>query len=129
MPSKYMIKENFIEIKPFVKPHPPETVEMLAKQITALPGRVAVLCDPHVDQQSKILVAPGKYKGSQDSDTGVVISSGVKTLTVGDRVGFLPMHGLWCQPQEFNWVPDNMEVRIYGVACPYYESLILLEED
>ena len=124
-----MIRENFIEIKTFVKPHPPHIIDQLATQITVPPGRVAVLCDPHVDKQGEILVAGGKYKGSQDSDTGVVIASGVQQLKPGDRVGFLLMHGLHCKSENFDWVPEGMEIRFYGVACPYYESLIILENE
>ncbi len=122
-----MIKENYIEIKSFVASHGPEIIERLSSVVKPLPGRVAVLCDPHVDRQSGILVAPGKYKGSQDSDSGTVIASGVLTLKVGDRVGFLPMHGLRCSPDEFSWVPTGAEVRLYGVSCPYHESLVILE--
>ncbi|MEI8282368.1 MAG: hypothetical protein WCG75_08180 [Armatimonadota bacterium] len=122
-----MIKENFVDIKSFVVPHPRNIIDKLAAQVQVLPGRVAVLCDPHVEQQAGILVAPGKYKGSQDSDSGTVIASGVRTLNVGDRVGFLPMHGLRCSSDEFSWVPEGAEVRLYGVSCPYHESLVVLE--
>ena len=122
-----MIRENFIEIKSFVNPHPPDIVQELANRVTVLPGRVAVLCDPHVESQRGILVAGGKYRGSQNSDTGVVIGSGVKDLKVGDRVAFLPMHGLHCTHEHFNWVPPGLEVRFYGVACPVYQSLLILE--
>ena len=123
-----MIRENYIEIKTFVLPHPPSMIEEMAQRIQALPGKVAVLCDPPVEKQGGILVAPGKYKGSQNSDTGIVIASGVNELKLGDRVGFLPMHGLWCPSSEFDWVPEGLEIRFYGVACPYYESLVLLED-
>ncbi len=122
-----MINENLIEIKTFVVPHPDEVLAEMVAKVQALLGRVAVLCDPHVEQQGNLLVAPGKYKGSQDSDSGTVLASGVPALKVGDRVGFLPMHGLRCNSDEFDWVPDGMEVRFYGISCPYYESLVILE--
>jgi hypothetical protein len=122
-----MINDNLIEIKTFVNPHPTTTVNNMATKLTVLPGRVAVLCDPHVEHQGQIFVAPGKYRGSQDSDTGTVISSGVKTLKLGDRVAFLPTHGIRCTAEEFDWVPPGLEVRIYGVACPYDDSLTLLD--
>ena len=122
-----MINKNLIEVKTFVVPHSSDKVDELSRVVVVLPGRVAVLCDPHVEEQSGIIVAPGKYKGSQDSDSGTVIASGVEALKVGDRVGFLPMHGLRCSHEEFDWVPEGLEVRFYGVSCPYYESLIVLE--
>ena len=121
-----MIRENLIEIKTFVMHHPSAVVAELARVVIVPPGRVAILCDPPIEQQSGILVAPGKYKGSQDSDSGTVIATGVSALKVGDRVGFLPMHGLRCTHEEFDWVPPGLEVRFYGVACPYHESLIVL---
>ena len=95
-----MIRENLIEIKTFVMHHPSAVVDELASALSVPPGRVAVLCDPHIEEQSGILVAPGKYKGSQDSDSGTVIASGVSALKVGDRVGFLPMHGLRCSDRK-----------------------------
>ena len=122
-----MINENLIEIKTFVVLHPDAVVAEMAAKVQTLPGKVAVLCDPHVEKQGGILVAPGKYRGSQNSDSGTVIASGVGALKIGDRVGFLPMHGLRCNSPEFNWVPDGMEVRFYGISCPCYESLIILE--
>ena len=121
-----MIRENLIEVKTFVSPSPQSVIDELAAIVTAMPGKVAVLCDPPVTEQQGILVAPGKYKGSQDSDSGTVIATGVSALKVGDRVGFLPMHGLRCTHEEFDWVPEGLEVRFYGVACPYHESLIVL---
>ena len=124
---QFMIRENFIEIKTVAATHDGAVVARLSSLITVLPGRVAVLCDPHVEQQGGILVAPGKYSGSQDSDTGTVIASGVRALKFGDRVGFLPMHGLRCKSDEFEWVPEGMEVRFYGISCPFYESLVILE--
>lgn len=123
-----MIRENYIEIKTFIQPHSLETINTLANFLTVPPGRVAVLCDPHVDKHGEILVAPGKYRGSQNSDSGTVVASGVRAIKVGDRVGFLPMHGLRCSSPDFNWVPAGLEIRFYGVACPYDESLIILED-
>ena len=123
-----MINENMIEIKSFVNRHTSGVLAEMAAKVQTLPGKVAVLCDPDVHAQFGILVAPGKYSGSQNSDSGVVIASGVRELKVGDRVGFLPMHGLHCKSEEFDWVPEGLEVRFYGVACPYYDSLIGLED-
>ena len=100
----------------------------LSKAIRVLPGRLAVLCDPPVTEEGGILVAAGQYSGSRNSDSGTVISSGLVQFEVGDRVGFLPMHGLRCDARNFEWVPDGMEVRIYGVACPVYDSVVKLGE-
>ena len=122
-----MIDENLIEIKTFVVPHSAKVLAEMAAKVQTLAGNVAVLCDPLIEEQGGILVAPGKYRGSQNSDSGTVIASGVCALKIGDRVGFLPMHGLRCTSPEFDWVPDGMEVRFYGISCPYYDSLIELE--
>jgi len=124
-----MIIENLIEIKPYAPKCDPEMVEMLSKRFTLLPGNVAVLCDPFLETtEAGIYLPDGKWRGSQNSDTGTVIGSGYRGLKKGDRVAFLPMHGLRCSHKEFDFVPEGVEVRFYGVACPVWESLVLLED-
>lgn len=125
-----MIIENFIEVKPHAKKADPSIVEMLSTRLKTLPGNVAVLCDPFLETtEAGIYLPDGEWRGSQNSDTGTVVASGYKGLKKGDRVAFLPMHGLRCGSKEFDFVPDGWEVRFYGVACPVWESLVLLEED
>jgi len=123
------LRENFIEIKSIAKPQPLEKIIEATNAIQALPkGRVAVLPDQDITMEHGILVAPGRYGGSMNSDTGVVIGSTVKGINQGDRVAFLPMHGLRCSKPDFPWVPDDCEIRFYGVACPVYDSLHVLNK-
>jgi hypothetical protein len=123
-----MIRENFVEVR-VVEPHPLSVIEQARELVSVLPGRVAVLCDPHVTSVSGILVASGKWEGSQDSDSGVVLRSGVSEIQEGDRVAFLPMHGLRCSRKEFDWVPEGCEIRFYGISCPVWDSIVgILEE-
>lgn len=123
-----MIRENFVEVKA-VEPHSLEVVLKARSAVSVLPGRVAVLCDPHVSSVSGILVASGKWQGSQDSDTGIVLRSGVSEIREGDRVAYLPMHGLRCTSKEFDWVPEGCEIRLYGVSCPVWDSIVGVLED
>ena len=125
------IQENLIEIKTFVSPHSLDDVLKVSKAIEAMPpGKVAVLCDPDVTEMNGLLVSHGRWIGSQNSDTGIVVSSGTKSLKPGQRVCFLPLHGLRCSAPEFNWVAEGMEVRLYGVSCPWYDSILgVLEND
>ena len=123
------IRDNFIEIKASAVQHDPETVQKCIDAIEALPpGRVAVLCDKHVEQIGQILVAYGVFEGSMDSDSGTVIHSTYKHLKQGDRVGFLPMHGIRCSYPAMDWVPEGVEIRLYGIACPINDSLVRLED-
>jgi hypothetical protein len=75
-----------------------------------------------------VLMPDGKWRGSQDSDTGTVLHSRYRHLKPGDRVGFLPMHGIRCKPNEYSWVPDGCDIRFYGHACPVNDSLVKLED-
>lgn len=120
-------RENFIEVKSSAKQWDAEIFKKCQDAIENLtPGKVAVLCDKHIEEQNGILVAPGYFKGSQDSDTGTVLHSRYRHLKAGDRVGFLPMHGMRCSQPEDSWVPEGCEIRFYGMACPVNDSLTLL---
>ena len=83
-----MINENLIEIKTFVVLHPDAVVAEMAAKVQTLAGNVAVLCDPLIEEQGGILVAPGKYRGSQNSDSGTVIASGVCALRLATELAF-----------------------------------------
>ena len=122
------LRENYIEVKANNKPQPLEKIIDAKKAINGMPrGRVAVLCDPDITKEGSILVAYGKYEGSMNSDTGVVIGSTAPGFNQGDRVMFLPLHGIRCSKPNFSWVPDDCEIRFYGVACSVYDSLHVLE--
>jgi len=120
--------DNIVFIKP-VTPHPMEKVLQASERIKPLPGIVAVMADPFVEQVNGILMPDGKYRGSQDSDTGTVVASGVSELRTGDRVAYKPMHGLRCGYREFPWVPEGTEVRFYGIATDWYESIVCKIEE
>ena len=95
------IRENFIEIKK-AEQHDEETFKACQEIIKDLtPGKVAVLCDKNIEKQGEIFVAYGIFEGSQNSDSGTVLHSRYPHLKAGDRVGFLPMHGLRCSKR---WV-------------------------
>lgn len=125
-----MILENLIEIKKGAQMHDENTFLACQDAIqSVLPGNVAILCDKHLEAtESGLLMPDGKWKGSQNSDTGTVLHSGYRYLKAGDRVGFLPMHGIRLSAPEYKWVPEGCEIRIYGVACPVNESLVRIEE-
>ena len=123
------IRENFIEVKSTAEQHDEETFRKCQDAIENLtPGKVAILCDKHIEKQGLIHVAHGIFKGSMDSDTGTVLHSRYRHLNAGDRVGFLPLHGIRCNPETNDWVPEGCEIRIYGMASPVNESLTLISD-
>ena len=123
------IRDNFIEIKADAQIHDEATFKACQDAIVAVtPGKVAVLCDKHVERIGSVLVAYGVFEGSMDSDTGTVLHSGYKWLQAGDRVGFLPLHGLRCHQPEMSWVPEGCEIRFFGFACPVNESLVKISD-
>lgn len=105
---------------------PPEVVEGLGRAVRALPGRLVVLMDPPPERfaGSSILTPQGKHAGKYRPDAGTVVSSGVGTLQVGDRVLVKPYDGLWLTAADADWVPKGREVRLYGVASAWHESVV-----
>lgn len=122
------IRENFIEVKSTAEQHDEETFRKCRDIILDVTsGKVAVLCDKHITKVGMIEVAYGIFKGSMDSDSGTVLHSRYKHLKAGDRVGFLPMHGIRCNPETNSWAPEGCEIRIYGMACDIEYSLVRLD--
>ena len=119
-----MIRPNFIEVKNAPRhENEEELLAHLASYFKALPGKVLVLCDPHVKQsEGGILMPDGKWEGSQNSDTGTVFSSGYKSYEVGMRVAFLPMEGLRYTHKDNTDIPDGVEIRLYNVSRWMAES-------
>lgn len=116
--------DNIVYVHSESVPPSQDVVDYVASKVEPLPGRVVVVKDAFLESKNGILMPDGKYRGSQDSDTGTVASSGWHELKKGDRVIFKPMHGIRCDKANFPWVPDGVEVRIYGVACDVEDSIV-----
>lgn len=106
----------------------PALISALQKRITVLPGRVSVLMDPVPENfaGTGLLVPQGAHSGKFRPDAGTVISSGVPEIQPGNRVLVKPYDGLWLTDKDADWVPTHREVRLYGVASPWFESLIAI---
>ncbi|AIE86979.1 hypothetical protein OP10G_3611 [Fimbriimonas ginsengisoli Gsoil 348] len=101
-------------------------VERLAKAVVALPGRVAVLMDEVAETfcGTGILTPGGKFEGKFRDDCGTVVASGVRGLCPGERVLVKPYDGLWMEDTDAAWVPKGRQVRFYGVASEWWESVV-----
>lgn len=98
----------------------------LVKRVRALPGRVAVLMDavPERFSGSDLLVPLGRHAGKFRPDSGTVVASGTVAVGPGLRVVVKPYDGLWLTDKDADWVPKGREVRFYGVASPWWESIV-----
>ena len=81
----------------------------------SLPGRIAIVMD---EKEEGLVIT------QDEACTGVVISSGVDYLDVGDRVIVWREHGLQMDCRDADWIPRGADVRFYGVAVPVSESVI-----
>lgn len=83
--------------------------------VRCLPGRVAGVT--HLPSQTGILL-PDRERYWPDTVT--VTSSGVKGVEAGDVWVVAPSHGMFMERIGLG----ERELRIFGVACPWWESLI-----
>lgn len=112
----------FLPSRPFEED--PEVVAFVAARVRALPMRVAVLMDPPSStfEGSSLLVPGGQFAGKYRSDTGTVVSSGIASLRIGDRVAVKPYDGYWAEDRD--WIPAGRQVRFYGVSSEWWESVV-----
>lgn len=105
----------------------PVLVCLIAERLTMLPGRVAVLMDPVPDTFSPVglVLAPeGRHSGKYRPDTGTVLHCASGEIARGDRVGVAPYDGLWLRHEDYAWIPEGREVRLYGVADWWGNSVL-----
>lgn len=84
--------------------------------LSVLPGRLASLTHP-LNKGRRILLPD---KELYDPDVATVVSSGITGFEKGDIVVLAPDHGAYYP----RLGPDKRELRIVGVACPWYESVL-----
>ena len=85
-------------------------------KLTVLPGRLAALSHP-LNKGRMVLLPDREW---YDPDLATVASSGINLFKKGDVVVLAPDHGAFF-PQKEN---DARELRIVGVACPWWESVL-----
>jgi hypothetical protein len=84
--------------------------------VTVLPGRLAALTHPL--NRGRTIQLPDRE--IYDPDLATVVSSGIAGFDKGDVVILAPDHGAYYP----NVSPDGRELRIVGVACPWWESVL-----
>lgn len=85
-------------------------------RIDVLPGRLAALSYPL--NKGRTVQLPDKEL--YDPDLATVVSSGIDGLDKGEVVVLAPDHGAFYP----NISPDKRELRIVGVACPWWDSVL-----
>lgn len=119
----------FIQVKE-VGSQPQEVIDRLASYYRCLPGKVAVVDDLKVEQiGSLVLPNYGNMDGAFDSDSGVVLSSGVHDIPAGSRVIFKTSHGLQHDHHDNPLIPEGSRVRLFGVSASVYESILGIIEN
>lgn len=84
--------------------------------VTVLPGRLAALTHPL--NKGRHIQLPDRE--IYDPDLATVVSSGIEGFQKGDVVVLAPDHGAYYPKIS----PDGRELRIVGVACPWWESVL-----
>jgi hypothetical protein len=110
----------------------PGLLNYLAERLTMLPGRVAVFMDPvpGTFAPGGLILAPeGKHHGKYRPDTGTVIHGYADpepglSVSRGDRVAVNPYDGLWLRHEDYDWIPEGREMRLYGVADWWGNSVL-----
>ena len=82
--------------------------------VDVLPGRLAALSHP-LNKGREILYAD---RETRDPDVCTVTSSGIRGFEPGEVAVLVPSHGIYL-PQK-----DERELRIVGVAVPWWESVL-----
>lgn len=116
--------DNQIFLPPAGYQEDPAAVVFVASRVRCLPMRVAVLMDQPAEtfDGSEILVPQGQHAGKYRSDTGTVVSSGVASLRLGDRVAVKPYDGYWAEDRD--WIPAGRQVRMYGISSEWWDSIV-----
>ena len=84
--------------------------------VTVLPGRIAALTHPL--NKGRTIHLPDREL--YDPDLCTVASSGVHGFDKGEVIVLAPDHGAYYP----HISPDKRELRIVGVACPWWESVL-----
>ena len=84
--------------------------------VRVLPGRLAALTHPI--NKGRTILLPDKEL--YDPDVATVVSSGIQGFEKGEVVVLAPDHGAYYPRLS----PDGRELRIVGVACPWWESVL-----
>jgi hypothetical protein len=85
-------------------------------KLTVLPGRLAAVSHP-LNKGRKVLLPDREW---YDPDLATVASSGINVFEKGDVVVLAPDHGAYYPDVS----PDKRELRVVGVACPWWESVL-----
>ena len=84
--------------------------------VTVLPGRIAALTHPL--NKGRTIQLPDREL--YDPDLCTVANSGVHGFDKGEVIVLAPDHGAYYP----HISPDKRELRIVGVACPWWESVL-----
>ncbi|MEX2244808.1 MAG: hypothetical protein WD716_13305 [Fimbriimonadaceae bacterium] len=84
--------------------------------VNVLPGRIAALTHPL--NKGRTIHLPDREL--YDPDLCTVASSGVRGFDEGEVIVLAPDHGAYYP----HISPDKRELRIVGVACPWWESVL-----